>query len=370
MIDFSIEIAGKVMRFKSDSPSIIYNASEANEFDNFLYEGTKDPDIVFDIKYGSVPVFDGKETLFSVDDSWTLSRYKGNMLFEYSDRSLEGRMERVAKINEAMTEGIIYVNREKTAQEEEESEKQRLSQMTEEEKQLSEDRKTKRAQRKAFRTAEKISYGATATLIKEKSGRDTPEKLGRTVMSQIRANFFVAFLVEYVIRQNLGFIIHCASVYSDNKLFLFMGRSGVGKSTIAEFWHDTAGATVFNDDRAIVNVKDGKPYFYNLPWAGSLTDKCELSSGNGTEIDSIYFIYQNDTNTLKKLSPVKAAPKIFRNSFPVFWERAALNYVLGLCAKVAVSIPCYDLGFVNNESVVDFLKRNHREHREVIILKK
>ncbi|MGB2705585.1 MAG: hypothetical protein WBC74_01845 [Candidatus Omnitrophota bacterium] len=362
MIDFSIRVAGKLIRFKSEGPLLSYNPRSEREFAPFLRQGPKRADITFDIKYGSIPDFSGKEVLFDVDKSWSLSRYGEKILFEYPDRSLQGRVERTAEINKDMTEGVIYINREKTKEEEEESRRQRELQRTEEDKKRQEERKKRAEERRALRAAQGTPNDSVATLTKEapkmrKPKKKTPEELGRKVMSEVKANFFQAFLVEYLVRQKTGFLAHCASVQSDKKLYLFMGQSHTGKSTIADFWHMKAGATVFNDDRAIIAVKNGSPRFHNAPWVGTLVDKCDLGNGDGTEVNGIFFLNQQDKNTLRRIGKAEAAAKIFRNSFPVFWEKSALSYVLGLCSAISRSVPCYDLGFVNNDSVVTFLKK-------------
>ena len=344
MIDFTIRVAGKVIGFKSDSASLVYDASREREFKKFVCEGQQKTDILFDIRYGSIPVFGGKETLFGGDGSWSLSRCGGKILFEYPDRSVEGRMERVAQINADMTEGVIYVNREKTPEEEEEATRKRLSRMTDEQKQIVEGRRKRK------------SEGQAARMHRRKSDQSTPEKLGPRVMYQIKENFFQAFLVEYLIRKQIGFLVHCSSVKDEEKLHLFMGQTRAGKSTMAEFWHNTGNAKVFNDDRAIIAVRDGAPCFHNAPWAGDFGDRCELASGDGTRIETIYFISHNSSNKLRRLDALEAATKIFSNSFPVFWQKSGLDYVREVCSEIAGLIPCYDLGFTNNEGVVGFLK--------------
>ena len=306
MIDFKIMIAGKIMRFRCSEENLIYEASKGKEFKGFLYTQTKNEDFVFDIKSGFIPDFSGKKLLFNVEDNWSLSSAGDKMLFEYPDRSLPGRMERIGVVDKDMTKGVIYTNKPKVGEEEE---------------------------------------------------AKTPQEAAGQIMSGVKANFFQAFLIEYIIHKKIGFLIHCSSVYKDNRLYLFMGQSGAGKSTIADFWHEAAGATVFNDDRAVITIEDGEPYFYNTPWAGTLFEKCAFGQGDRTKIDGIFFIYQNDVNSLKKSGRTEAATKIFRNSFPVFWEKEAVSYVLGVCSEIAGKASCYELGFVNNSSVVSFIKK-------------
>ena len=83
MFDFSIRVARKVIRFKSENPKLAYDASEEREFVKFLCK--QDADMPLDIKYEEMPDFSGKKTLFHVDGSWTLSKYADKVLFEYPE---------------------------------------------------------------------------------------------------------------------------------------------------------------------------------------------------------------------------------------------------------------------------------------------
>lgn len=351
MLDFKIKIARKIIRFKCDDPGVAYNASQEREFKGFVYTGEDGEDVVLDIKYGAMPDFSGRQVLFSVDKSWNLSRYRESILFEYPDRSLDGRTERAAELNKELTRGNIYINKPRTPEEEARAAIQRAAQGTDE-------------RMKAFRAARQIPGQGQAVRVavqdkpKDAKPREkAPEELGKSAMSELKANFFQAFLVEFLIHKKVGFLAHCSSVYSDGRLYLFMGQSQAGKSTIADIWHELAGATVFNDDRAVLTVEKNVPYFYNAPWAGTLFAKCRLGEGDGTKLGGIFFLYQSKANSARKLGKVEAAAKIFKNSFPVFWEEHALNYVIGICSDIAASVPCYDLEFVNDESVVGFIKK-------------
>lgn len=351
MFDFNIKIADRTLRFKSSDASLSYNAREEREFKHFVCDDSKRVDATLEIRYGFVPMFNKKKVVFSVVDGWSLSRYKNKMLFEYPDRGLEGRMERAAEISEDMTRGIIYVNGDRTSEEQEKVKNQVNSRPAG-------TRKIKLEERKKRKIAKPPE---AENKQKTEKKRNTPEDLGRKVMSGLKANFFQAFLIEYLVLQKVGFLAHCASVRHNDKLYLFMGQSNFGKSTIAEFWHDAAGARVFNDDRAVLTVENGSPYFYNAPWVGTLVNKCDLSQGNRTGIDGIFFIRKNKTNTLKKLNGAPAASKIFQNSFPVFWKKSALEYIFDMCFKITNPVPCYDLGFVNDKNVVEFLKKELKE---------
>ncbi|MDD4293976.1 MAG: hypothetical protein PHP69_00500 [Candidatus Omnitrophica bacterium] len=343
MFDFCISVADKKIVFNCDSQFLDYDASESKEFSEHLCE-CESPDLCFNIEYGNVPQFRNKEILFSVDNSWFLCKWDGKFLLEYVDRTLPGRTERVGVIDEDLTNGTIYINHEKT-----EKEKELAKQLCDNMPDGMVSKREKRAEKKTG-TVKK-----NGNKIKKKK---TPLDLGRSVMAELKANFFQAFLVEYVVRKRMGFIAHCATVTKDGKTYIFMGQSGAGKSTIAELFIDICGARVYNDDRAVLNVENDKVIFYNLPWTGTLTNKCLKGQGDGSELCGIFFISHSKSNVLNKTGKIEAITKIFKNSFPVFWNKKDVNYIFSVCEKIAKTVPCYDLGFVNDKNIVNFLRDN------------
>lgn len=63
--------------------------------------------------------------------------------------------------------------------------------------------------------------------------------------------------------------LHASAVVSEGKAFLFMGKSGTGKSTHSALWIRHIGDTeLLNDDNPIVRVIDGKALVYGSPWSG------------------------------------------------------------------------------------------------------
>ena len=63
--------------------------------------------------------------------------------------------------------------------------------------------------------------------------------------------------------------LHASAVVSEGKAFLFMGKSGTGKSTHSSLWlRHIEGTELLNDDNPIVRIVDGKALVYGSPWSG------------------------------------------------------------------------------------------------------
>lgn len=66
-----------------------------------------------------------------------------------------------------------------------------------------------------------------------------------------------------------GFSIHSSVVVKDYKGYLFLGKSGTGKSTHTRLWMQTfSDAWLLNDDNPMVRFSDGELKVYGSPWSG------------------------------------------------------------------------------------------------------
>ena len=66
-----------------------------------------------------------------------------------------------------------------------------------------------------------------------------------------------------------GISLHAAAVVWQHRAFLFMGKSGTGKSTHARQWLLAfPGTTLLNDDNPIVRLTAHGPVVWGSPWSG------------------------------------------------------------------------------------------------------
>jgi hypothetical protein len=151
--------------------------------------------------------------------------------------------------------------------------------------------------------------------------------------------------------QGRGTILHACGVVDEGRGFLFCGVSGAGKSTMANIWKPTH-ATLLSDDRIIVRRMDGVFRMYGTPWHG---DANVCDPGNAP-LEKVFFIVHADRNYAKPISPIDAASRLLVRCFPPFWDKEGMEFVTNFLAEVAEEVPCYELGFVPDQSVVEFVR--------------
>ena len=64
-------------------------------------------------------------------------------------------------------------------------------------------------------------------------------------------------------------LTHASAVINQGKAYLFLGKSGTGKSTHASLWvKHLPGTELLNDDNPAVRIIGGTLYAYGTPWSG------------------------------------------------------------------------------------------------------
>ncbi len=149
----------------------------------------------------------------------------------------------------------------------------------------------------------------------------------------------------------IGMLLHSAMVSLDGRGYLFSGTSGSGKSTISELWQAEKEAEVLTDERVIIREKDAALWAFGTPWHGT----AGVHRNKGAVIDRIFLLRHSDRNELKRLSPIEAANRLMVRCFPTFWHKEGMQFALDFCARIASGIPCYEFGFVPDESAVNFI---------------
>ena len=95
----------------------------------------------------------------------------------------------------------------------------------------------------------------------------------------------------------------------DDKGFLFLGKSGTGKSTHCKLWlNNFEDADLLNDDNPALRIlPDGKVYVYGTPWSGKTPCYRPLRRLAG----GFLRLEQAPKNEISRLHPVHALLRCF-----------------------------------------------------------
>jgi|GEM_PF-398522 len=158
-------------------------------------------------------------------------------------------------------------------------------------------------------------------------------------------------LMIILLSRSKGVMLHACGIDDEGYGYLFLGNSTHGKSTIARLWSENQ-ATVLNDDRIIVREKDGELWMYGTPWHGDF----EEVSSKGLLIQELFFLRHGRRNSAVPKEGEKAVSMLLTRCFPPFWDKKGTDYTIGFCHLIARKIPIYELNFVPDKKIINFVR--------------
>jgi hypothetical protein len=164
-------------------------------------------------------------------------------------------------------------------------------------------------------------------------------------------------LFIHLLAQGHGVELHgCGVADRSGDGYLFVGQSGAGKSTTARLWNSEAGVTILSDDRIVVRDIDGEMMIYGTPWHGG-----ELFASSGpARLAGICFLRHGPSHRLKSTTAVEAAARMFACSFVPVYDAHAIEFTLAFLETITRRVPCHELEFAPEASVVDFIRQTTR----------
>lgn len=135
-----------------------------------------------------------------------------------------------------------------------------------------------------------------------------------------------------------GFLIHGAAIAVDGDTYLFLAKSGIGKTTHIRNWKKIFGdrAVIVNGDKPIVRRIDNQWYVCGSPWCG----KEDLGNNTMASLKAICFLEQSKENHIKPLEAEQVTERIFHQLLMPNEEEQVSAFFL-LLEDCLEKTPCY-----------------------------
>lgn len=142
-------------------------------------------------------------------------------------------------------------------------------------------------------------------------------------------------------------LFHASVIRRKNKAFLFLGRSGTGKSTHSEQWLKAfPDAELLNDDNPIVRLyPDGSVIAYGSPWSG----KTPCYKAIEAPIAALVQLAQAPENKMNRLKMTQAYPYLLASVSGLKLVPQMMDNLYESIAEVLERIPVYKLECLPNE---------------------
>lgn len=135
-------------------------------------------------------------------------------------------------------------------------------------------------------------------------------------------------------------LMHASVPMKDGKAYLFLGKSGTGKSTHSKLWLETIPDTdLLNDDNPAVRLIDGEVRVYGTPWSGKTPCYRNLKMQAG----GFLRLQQHPENIIRRDTGLKAFASVFSSCSTMIWDKPSYEAICGTVAQVVEKVPVFYL---------------------------
>lgn len=154
------------------------------------------------------------------------------------------------------------------------------------------------------------------------------------------SNAISAIYDRFAARHN-SIHIHASAVECDGKGYVFLGKSGRGKSTHSRMWlENIEGTELINDDGPVITTSNDEIRVWGTPWSGGT----ECYRNTSAEVGAIVQIHQSATNRIERASTLRAMSIIVPCLFGhMKWDAEIHESIMKAVTAIIERVPVYDL---------------------------
>ena len=136
-------------------------------------------------------------------------------------------------------------------------------------------------------------------------------------------------------------LMHASVTMKDGKGYVFLGKSGTGKSTHSQLWiENIAGCSLLNDDNPVLRVMDnGEVRVFGSPWSG----KTPCYQNVDVPVGAVVNLHQAKKNAIRRLSMVEAYAAMYVSFSGYRFIKEMADGLHATSEKVVFTVPCYAL---------------------------
>ena len=130
-------------------------------------------------------------------------------------------------------------------------------------------------------------------------------------------------------------MIHASVIAYEGKGYVFLGRSGTGKSTHSRLWLEhIEGTWLLNDDNPVIRVIDGAVNVYGSPWSG----KTPCYKNEVMPLGGVIRLSQAPYNKITQLNPLRSYASLMPACSCMRWDRRSTDALHSTVEKVITKV--------------------------------
>lgn len=142
-------------------------------------------------------------------------------------------------------------------------------------------------------------------------------------------------------------LAHASCVRYKDKAYLFLGKSGTGKSTHSRMWLNVLDNVILmNDDHPVIRANNkGQVIAYGSPWSG----KTPCYKNMQVSLKAVVRLSQAPYNKIVRLAPLQAFASLMPACSCKRWDNEAMSSLHKSVEKTITIVPCYHLECLPDE---------------------
>lgn len=142
--------------------------------------------------------------------------------------------------------------------------------------------------------------------------------------------------------------IHSSLIEYHGHGLMFLGPSGIGKTTQAELWNQYRGALIINGDVVFVQETEDSFLGWGTPWHGS-SPYCENTN---VPVRAMVVLKQAPDNSIRELTGFEKVTAVSNSVFYPRWLENGMELCLETLDHLLSSVPVYELSCRPDEDAV------------------
>ena len=135
-------------------------------------------------------------------------------------------------------------------------------------------------------------------------------------------------------------LVHSSVIKNKGKGYLFLGKSGTGKSTHSNLWlKHIEGSELLNDDNPIIRIYDDEILVFGSPWSG----KTPCYKNDNAEIGAFVQIKQAPENSIQRNRPLQAFAVLLPSMSAMKWDKQIYNSICNSVGRLIERVSLYTL---------------------------
>ena len=133
-------------------------------------------------------------------------------------------------------------------------------------------------------------------------------------------------------------LVHGSAVAADGKGYLFLARSGTGKSTHTRLWREMLGqrAQMINDDKPFLAIGAEGVTIYGSPWSG----KHGLDTNVAVPLAGICLLERGETDQIWPITAAEILPMLAKQTYQSL-DVSVADHTAALVEQLAYLVPLW-----------------------------